>query len=292
MRVLKSRPMTGFKAVQSNMAVDNPRRMDVGTVYSTKSMALADHNMFCFDADLEDAVRVCLYSTAFKVYRCKVWGTVLDVEGRKIAQHIQLECELPMRKLLKLCNKGVSNLGLHNSGSFNFGDCNDGNQNYGDHNFGSNNVGSYNDGSGNCGSHNSGNYNLGNYNEGGGWNAACHTESCFFTTKSHVAFRFFNKPYSDASFPAHTPDFLNIRPAVWIPKKDMTDKHKRFMSRSEDVGGCTVYFDYKTAFRISFADARRKPDWPEQLEMLKALPNFDAGIFKEITGIKEEELGL
>lgn len=79
MRVLKSRPMTGFKAVQSNMAVDNPGRMNVGTVYSTKSMALADHSMFCFNEELEDAVRACLYSTAFKVYRCKVWGTVLDL---------------------------------------------------------------------------------------------------------------------------------------------------------------------------------------------------------------------
>ena len=240
MRVLKSRPMTGFKAVQSDMAVDNPRRMNVGTVYSTKSMALADHSMFCFDEELEDAVRACLYSTTFKVYRCKVWGTVLDVEGHKIAQHIQLECELPMRKLLKLCNKGASNLGLHNSGSFNFGDCNDGNQNYGDHNFGSNNVGSYNDGSGNCGSHNSGNYNLGSYNAGGGWNAACHTESCFFTTKSHVAFRFFNKPYRDASITVHTPDFLNIRPAVWIPGKYMTDKLKRLMPRGADVALCTL----------------------------------------------------
>ena len=49
MRVLKSKPMTGFKAVPANMAVDNPRRMNVGTVYSTKSMTLADHDMFCFD---------------------------------------------------------------------------------------------------------------------------------------------------------------------------------------------------------------------------------------------------
>lgn len=292
MRVLKSKPMTGFKAVPANMAVDNPRRMNVGTVYSTKSMALADHDMFCFDEDLEDTMRACLYSTAFKVYRCKVWGTVLDVEGRKIAQHIQLERELPMRKLLKLCNKGESNLGLHNSGSFNRGDCNDGNQNYGDRNFGSNNVGSYNDGSGNCGSHNSGNYNLGSYNEGGGWNAACHTESCFFTTKSHTAFRFFNKPYRDASITVHTPDFLNIRPAVWIPRKYMTDKHKKLMPRSEDAGGCTVYFNYKTAFRKSFEEARSKPDWPQQLALLKALPNFDAKIFEDITGIKSKELGL
>ena len=112
----------------------------------------------------------------------------------------------------------------------------------------------------------------------------------FFTTKSHVAFSFFNKPYRDASITVHTPDFLDIRPAVWIPRKYMTDKHKRLMPRGEDVGGCTVYFDYKTAFRISFEVARRKPDWPKQRRMLLNLPNFDAKIFEEISGIKEEEL--
>lgn len=62
------------------------------------------------------------------------------------------------------------------------------------------------------------------------------------------------------------------------------------MPRSKDVDGCTVYFDYKTAFRISFADARRKPDWPQQLALLKALPNFDFEIFEEISGITAEEL--
>ena len=48
----------------------------------------------------------------------------------------------------------------------------------------------------------------------------------------------------------------------------------------------------REAFRISFEVARRKPDWPKQRQMLLDLPNFDAKVFEEISGIKEEELGI
>ena len=56
------------------------------------------------------------------------------------------------------------------------------------------------------------------------------------------------------------------------------------------TGGYLKEYAYKTAFRKSFEEAKRLPDWPEQLKRLKALPNFDAKIFEEISGIKEEEL--
>lgn len=36
--------------------------------------------------------------------------------------------------------------------------------------------------------------------------------------------------------------------------------------------------------------AKKKSDWAEQLAQLKAIPNFDAAIFEEISGIKPEEL--
>ena len=43
-------------------------------------------------------------------------------------------------------------------------------------------------------------------------------------------------------------------------------------------------------FRKSFEEAKCKPGWQEQLALLKAIPNFDAKIFEEISGIREEEL--
>lgn len=292
MRVPKTKPMVGFKAVSIYTPIDDPRRMTVGTVYTTKTMSLADQEMFSFCTDVEDAMRACLYTAAFEVFKVKAWGTVLDIDGCKVAQHIQLDKKLSMRKLLTAHNNGKDNLGLHNNGSFNCGNCNCGQQNYGDYNFGNNNSGSYNEGDGNRGSHNFGNCNLGDYNEGGAWNAASHTENCFFTTKSHRAFLIFNKPYKDASITLHVPDFLNIKPAVWIPKDNLKPIHKRICPRIGDIDGCPVYYDYTTAFQISFERARRKSDWPKQRQMLLDLPNFDAGIFEEITGITPKDLGL
>jgi len=56
------------------------------------------------------------------------------------------------------------------------------------------------------------------------------------------------------------------------------------------TGGYLKEYAYKEAFRKSFEEAKRLPDWPEQLKRLKALPNFDAKIFEEISGITAEEL--
>ena len=56
------------------------------------------------------------------------------------------------------------------------------------------------------------------------------------------------------------------------------------------VGGYLKEYDYKEAFRKSFENAKRLPDWPEQLKRLKALPNFNFKIFEEISGITAEEL--
>ena len=51
-------------------------------------------------------------------------------------------------------------------------------------------------------------------------------------------------------------------------------------------------YAYKEAFRKSFEKARRKPDWPKQRQKLLDLPNFDAKVFEEISGITPEELGI
>ena len=61
-------------------------------------------------------------------------------------------------------------------------------------------------------------------------------------------------------------------------------------TKDAKVGGYLKNDDYKVAFRKSFDDATRLPDWPEQLKRLKALPNFNFKIFEEISGITAEEL--
>ena len=76
----------------------------------------------------------------------------------------------------------------------------------------------------------------------------------------------------------------------WVPARDMSQVEKEQHPEYAITGGYLKRYDYKEAFRKSFEEAKRLPDWPEQLKRLKALPNFDAKIFEEISGIKEEEL--
>ena len=78
----------------------------------------------------------------------------------------------------------------------------------------------------------------------------------------------------------------------WIPDSKMSRQEKAQHPKYATTGGYLKEYDYKTAFRKSFEKARRKPDWPRQRQKLLDLPNFDAKIFEEISGITPEELGI
>ena len=78
----------------------------------------------------------------------------------------------------------------------------------------------------------------------------------------------------------------------WIPESKMSRQEKKRHSEYATTGGYLKKYTYKEAFRKSFEKAKQLPNWPDQLKMLKALPNFDAKIFEEISGIKSKELGL
>ena len=211
-------------------------------------------------------------------------------------------------------NTGNHNTGNHNSGYGNSGDWNTGNWNTSDWNIGSGNSGNFNSGNNNSGSHNTGNYNsgygnsgygnsgshnTGNHNSGygnsgdwnsgnfntGNWNAGIfNTGACEYA----FAFNQLVKKQDLECLPSIP--FLHFKLVEWIPEKHMSQVEKEQHPEYATVGGYLKKYDYKEAFRKSFDKAKRLPDWPEQLEKLKALPNFDAKIFEEISGIKEEEL--
>ena len=86
------------------------------------------------------------------------------------------------------------------------------------------------------------------------------------------------------------PDFLYFNLCEWVNSNKMTQEEKNMHPEAEISGGYLKTYEYKEAFRKSFEEAKRKDDWPEQLALLKAIPNFDAKIFEEISGIREEEL--
>lgn len=161
-------------------------------------------------------------------------------------------------------NTGYCNAGYRNTGEYNDGDYNVGNWNTGDRNVGSYNTGEYNSGNRNAGNNNTGyhnygdwntgEYNSGSYNSGsynsGNWNAGC------FNTNLNPKINMFNKP-SDWTI------------AKWeLSEAKYVMLH--LMSTQED----------------------KQSRWDELSEKDKAvitsLPNFDAGIFEECTGIRVE----
>jgi len=149
-------------------------------------------------------------------------------------------------------NSGYNNSGYSNSGNRNSGDSNSGDSNSGSSNSGDSNSGSRNSGDSNSGSRNSGDSNSGSRNSGD-WNACAYETGSFNTVQSHVI-RVFNMPCKRA-------DWENA-------------KKPRFLYFS--IGS-----DYKKSFQESFESATH-----EDIEMLRNLPNFDADVFFEISGIR------
>ena len=199
------------------------------------------------------------------------------------------------------CNPGYCNSGDHNSGDRNTGDKNIGNRNPGDSNTGNwnsgdRNSGNWNTGDENTGSRNSGDSNAGNWNSGrhnsgdrnsGDWNCSSGNNGCFMTAVPTIMM--FNRPCSwtlkdwrnsDAFFimekcPTEFPD------VSWIPSYRMTDEEKEKQSEHPSAGGYLQTADHDTD-RQAWWDSLPE----EEKTVVMSLPNFDADVFFNCTGIR------
>ena len=168
------------------------------------------------------------------------------------------------------CNSGGRNSGSRNSGIFNSGDCNSGNWNSG-----SRNSGDWNSGRGNSGSRNSGNWNSGDWNSG-------NCNSGFFCTNS-PKLRLFNK---ETDFTME--EFIKTEWYAVLTSGEFnltkwrayTDEEKAQDERKRFIGGELITIPYKEACANWWASLSEKDK-----AIIKTIPNFDANIFAEITGI-------
>lgn len=140
------------------------------------------------------------------------------------------------------------------------------------------NVGKANTGFGNTGKNNSGNYN------GGDFNKINFSNGCFNTKESKILM--FNKPsdwsiedwrYSEAK---RLLDNIMYNVLKWIYSYEMTDEEKEQHPEYETTGGYLKKCDKSECNQLwwdSLSDHEK--------DIIKSLPNFDAEIFKEITGI-------
>jgi len=177
-------------------------------------------------------------------------------------------------------NIGNRNTGNRNTGDYNTGDYNPGDRNTGYWNTGDCNTGNFNTGNNNTGYHNTGWCNTGD-NNSGSWNtASCHV-GCFNTVDAKKAY-YFNKLIDIAEWDrAEKPDWtFNVRPTTWVHLDEMTDAEKAEHPESETTGGYLRVNNMREQWAAAYAAAP-----PEQIELTKALPGFDAEVFLEITGV-------
>ena len=168
------------------------------------------------------------------------------------------------------CNSGNWNSGYYNSGDCNNGDCNSGNRNSGNWNSGYYNSGNRNSGNCNSGNCNSGNWNSGDYNSG------------FFCTNS-PKLRLFNK---ETKFTMD--EFINTKWYAVLTSGEFnltkwiayTDEEKAQDEQKRFIGGELITIPYKEACANWWASLSEKDK-----AIIKTIPNFDANIFAEITGI-------
>ena len=215
-------------------------------------------------------------------------GTVAEGEDKCATNKLEIVREIPWAEVLEIVNTGKACTGRCNSGNCNSGDCNSGNCNSGDCNSGDWNSGNWNSGNRNSGDWNSGDWNSGNRNSGnrnsGDWNKTSFSNGCFNTVSPKIYM--FNKP-TDWTFE----QWFNCRaryllnqiddcPLEYVWFDSMTDEEKAAHPEAETTGG---YLKERTT-----ADNARK--WwaglsADDRNIIFSLPNFDAAIFKEITGI-------
>jgi hypothetical protein len=183
-------------------------------------------------------------------------------------------------------NTGDRNTGDWNTGDRNTGDWNAGNQNAGNWNTGDRNTGDWNTGDQNTGIQNAGNQNAGNMNTGN-WNTGNHHAGFFCTGKAKMTL--FNAP-TDLSFDdvINLLPCINLSPCIWVSDDEMSDTEKEDYPEHTTTGGYLKRLTLHEAWREWWGKAP-----VTNKEKIMALPNFNADIFREITGIdvnaKEEE---
>ena len=177
-------------------------------------------------------------------------------------------------------NTGHRNTGQWNTGHMNTGDWNTGHMNTGDWNTGHRNTGQWNTGHSNTGHRNTGDWNTGHMNTGQ-WNTG-HRNKGHFNTITPDEILAFNKPCKLSVWDeCEKPNLIyNLVLTWWVPENKMTDAEKAADPNFYMRGGQLRCRTYKEAWRKAWDEAS-----VADRELVRKLPNFDATVFKEISGI-------
>lgn len=244
--------MKGYKIFNPDWTC-NGFKYEVGGTYRIEGMPICCKKGFHFCKNLAECFKYYPFDPNNKIAMVESRGGVVTDDGRKFCTNaIKISSEISWAECLQLGNSGYGNSGYGNSGNWNSGDGNSGN--------------------GNSGDWNSGNWNSGLFNA---------------TTPT---LRMFNKPcdwtYMDwkRSTAHELMQMFSDMLTKWVVWEDMTDDQKKEYPEAETLGGTYILRDGEETGREFWKSLSEK----DRQEIL-SLPNFDAEIFKETTGIDVTE---
>ena len=234
------------------------------------------HGMhFCQTA--ADCFNYYSFNSENKVAEVIAYGEVRTDGDKSCTDKLEIVREIPWDEVLRIVNIGKNCTGRCNTGDCNTGNRNTGNRNTGDCNTGDCNTGNRNTGNWNTGDCNTGDCNKSSFNTG-----------CFNTEEQKIML--FNKP-SDMTYrewiDSDARYLLNQIPkdvVEWVYEEDMTDEEKAAHPTYETTGGYLKVLDESECGQLwwgSLSDRRK--------EIIKAIPNFDAEIFFQCTGVRVDE---
>ncbi|EQE57638.1 pentapeptide repeats family protein [Clostridioides difficile CD149] len=209
-----------------------------------------------------------------KVAKIEAIGLTKTFGDKSVTNKITIVEEIKWDELLNIVNIGHNNTGYGNTGAYNAGDYNTGN---------------YNVGNGNTGYGNTGNYNIGNCNSGD-WNIGDYNSGVFCTDVPKI--RMFNKEtdltYEDwMNSKARHILIKNSNLMEWVYAKNMSEEEKKNNPKYETVGGYLKVFTFEEMCKNMWNSLT-----DEEKKVIMEIPNFDADIFKEITGIEVLKLKI
>lgn len=288
----ETKAVKGYKVFNPDWTCRDKQYACPGKFEEDVTLSVCDKGMhFCKKA--ADCFNYYSFDPNNKAAEVIAYGDIVEENNKCCTNKLEIVREIPWAELLELVNAGKGCTGIHNSGNCNSGDWNSGNRNSGNRNSGSYNSGNRNSGDWNSGDWNSGDCNSGNRNSGdwnsgswnsGSWNQCDYSSGCFNTKIQKIYL--FNKP-SDWTYKdwlhSKARQILNNIPMntlAYIQFSDMTKEEKAAHPQAETTGGYLKETD----------GSKRVQQWWNELSndeksIVKAIPNFDKAIFKEITGI-------
>ena len=266
---------------------------------------------FHFCQNASDCFNYYSFDSRNKVAEVEAIGLVKTQGNKSVTDTIKIVREIEWQELLTIvnegnnctgfCNSGHYNTGNHNSGHCNSNDWNSGHYNTGNYNSGNRNTGSFNTGRYNSGDWNSGSYNSGDWNSGscnsgycnsgnynsGDWNSTNYSTG-FFNTE-HQPIYMFNKPTNMSRNDIYNLEGMqvlryNFQSSNWIYSEKMSAEEKAEHPEHRITGGYLKTVDFKTACKMMWDKLDK-----EERQAVIELPNFDAKIFEDITGINVNE---